>query len=72
MKCPRCGYEPPDNEVQAEEVAWYRLHGRYSERIRLDGSGRPYVIGDWSWNQHYPHAREEVEDRMHREGVYRL
>lgn len=33
------------------QVAWYRQHGRYRERITVDRDGVSYVIGDWSWHR---------------------
>jgi hypothetical protein len=43
---------PYDKEgsYQAAEVRWYRKHGNFQERIRIDGHGFPYVVGDQFWN----------------------
>ena len=35
----------------AREVAWYRMNGRFPQRIKRDSRGREYVIGDISWNR---------------------
>lgn len=52
--------------VQALEVAWYRIHGKYPERrIRTDSMGKPYVIGDWSWHRG-GNPVEYIEDQMTR------
>jgi len=53
------------------EVDWYKRHGRYAERIRLDASDHEYVEGDWSWNRTYLKNPEHIEDRMRRDGVYK-
>lgn len=58
-------------DVQAREVEWYRRHGRHPERIVLDRTGNPFVIGDWSWRRLHAVAFELVEDRMRAAGVYR-
>ena len=48
------------------EVAWYRQHGEYPQRIARDSSGNEYVIGDASWNARHEWARERVEPQMMR------
>jgi hypothetical protein len=71
MKCPRCGNKIqviPPPESQAREVAWYRQHGRFPERIKYDGRGQLYVIGDQSWNMNHP--SELIEGEMRAAGVY--
>lgn len=52
------------NRQQAYEVAWYRAYGRYPERIKLDGSGQPFVVGDQCWNQNNPDKIEYLESRL--------
>jgi hypothetical protein len=49
------------NQQQAFEVAWYRVNGRYPERIKTDANGQPFVIGDQSWNQNHPDKVEYFE-----------
>lgn len=53
----------PDNYklLCAAQVNWYRRFGRYPARIRYDGHGVQYVIGDWSWKRVYPDFREHIE-----------
>ena len=53
-------------DIQGREVRWYRKHGRYfPARICHAHTGRPYVIGDWSWNRSYPSKPETIEPQMH-------
>ncbi len=47
------------------ELNWYLANGKHPERIVLDSSGVPYVIGDVSWNQNHPDKEEHFEDRCH-------
>lgn len=44
------------------EVEWYRRYGRHADRVRVDGHGVKYVVGDWSWNRNHPDRREHIED----------
>lgn len=54
-------------DYQELEVDWYRRFGNYpAERIRLDGHGRPYVIGDECWNR-WHRTMEHIEFEMKRE-----
>lgn len=53
-------------DIQALEVRWYLKNGRYyPKRICQTHSGRPYVIGDWSWNRTCPSMPETIEPQMH-------
>lgn len=54
-------------DYTSEEVAWYRKHGKYPERIVRDSEGNEYVIGDESWNDLFPHKPECVELLMAKE-----
>lgn len=65
------GPEPDAPSPQGAEVEWYRAHGRFSERIRTDNRGHPYVIGDDGWNLN-PRRYEPIEARMKSDGVYLL
>lgn len=62
------GTLPP---IQKREVRWYRNFGKYPSRIALDGTGKEYVIGDWSWNRNHRNMHELVEERMRTAGVYK-
>lgn len=53
----------------AAEVAWYRQHGKHSDRIRRAATGEEYVVGDWSWNRKHTDRHEVIEPRMWRERV---
>ena len=48
------------------ELAWYRQHGQYPQRIARDSHGAEYVIGDGSWNASHDWAKERVEPQMMR------
>lgn len=62
----KCSILPPYDKpgsYQAAEVRWYRRYGINSSRIKVDGSGHPYVIGDRDWNKRSAN-KEYVEDAM--------
>ena len=52
------------------EFEWAKSHG-YDHRIRIDSSGKAFVIGDWSWNRNNPDRLECIEPMMERDGVYK-
>jgi len=47
-------------------VTWYRQNGLYLDRIREDGYGILYVIGDESWNVNHPNKQEAVDNFLPR------
>lgn len=50
-------------EYAAAEVTWYRKNGRYPmDRIKRDGTGAEYVVGDTAWNR--DRWREFIEPDM--------
>lgn len=49
------------NEQQAAEVEWYLKRGRYRHRIRIDGLGQEFVIGDLGWNSDFNPKKDERE-----------
>lgn len=49
---------------QSAEVEWYRQHGRFTERIDIDGHGQEYVIGDFGWFKMMRKPFEPIETRM--------
>ncbi len=56
MSNPRVKAPPAEGRAirlryQAAEVGWYRLRGKYPHRIKIDGEGHLYVVGDWAWNE---------------------
>lgn len=51
-------------DPRPHEVAWYREHGKYPERIGRTNDGREFVIGDWSWNLLNPTRQEVIEQQM--------
>jgi len=52
-------------ELQAQEVAWYRKYGKYSDRIKVDAGHHYYVVGDWSWNREQGTKKSEyIEKEM--------
>ena len=66
--CPTCkgtGLVIAATDIQRREVGWYHRFGKYpNERIRKDGNGNEYVIGDWSWSRNYPDKDETIEIRL--------
>ncbi len=54
------------DEVCEREVAWYRKHGKYIERIvrEFSGQGAEFVVGDWSWSRNHPDKPEIIEPLM--------
>jgi hypothetical protein len=58
---PRIPVSESYREHCAYEVAWYQIHGKFSDRITQDSQGVEYVIGDWSWNRHNPDRNEMIE-----------
>lgn len=59
-------------EPRIAELAWYRKHGKYPERITSDSKGLQYVIGDWAWHRKYPRKSEFIEERMRHECIYEV
>ena len=58
------------SEVRVAEIRWYNKHGKHPDRIVLDTSSIPYVIGDWSWNRLRPDREEFVEGEMKAACIY--
>ena len=48
-------------ELSRLSVDWYRKNGKYPERIRTDGDGVEYIVGDWSWERMNPDKPEYVD-----------
>lgn len=46
------------------ELEWYKIYGKYPERIKRDSKGQEYVIGDWSWERNYPNKPEWIDYKM--------
>jgi len=55
-------------DIQQQEVLWAEKNG-YRHRIKIDSSGKAFVIGDWSWNRHHE-IMETIEPLMQRDGIY--
>ena len=47
-------------EQMTYEVEWYREHGKYPDRIKLDSFGREYVEGDIAWNRQNHYRQETI------------
>lgn len=47
--------------VNERSVAWYRVNGKYPDRIHQSSSLGEYVVGDWSWNRNYPDRQEYIK-----------
>ena len=59
------GFSNREHANQARlELAWYKLNGKYADRITKDATGQEYVIGDWSWNRLHPDRVEHFEHRI--------
>jgi hypothetical protein len=56
-------------DINDREIEWYKQHGNYPQRITKDKFNRPYVIGDWSWNNN-GRPSEWIEERMRKDNVY--
>lgn len=59
-KRPGCTYV----EQQYYEVEWYRKHGKYPERIKVDSLGHEYVQIDLWWNQRNRYRMETIKDQL--------
>lgn len=53
-------------EYRDAEVAWYRKHGKYKERIAREGVPpyAEYLIGDEGWSRKYPGYIENIEHEI--------
>ncbi len=53
-----------NDEQQAWEVEWYERHGKYPDRIKVDGQGKRYVQIDRTWNKQNAIRKETIRDRL--------
>jgi len=63
---------------QQVEVEWYKKHGIWSERIKVDNSGNQFVVGDFCWHLKIRKCsacghviKEYIEPRMKSDGIYK-
>lgn len=50
--------------IQQRQVEWYALHGKYPDRVRHDNNGKPFVVGDVSWERWRTGRPEIIEPEM--------
>lgn len=57
-----------NTEQQAWEVEWYERHGKYPDRIKIDGTGflpgHRFVQIDRTWNKQNPIRKETIRDQL--------
>lgn len=51
-------------EQRAYEVQWYRVHGKYPDRVKQDHLGHDYVEHDNLWNRRNHFRKETIKDKL--------